>query len=224
MRSHYWTCSKFADWVRGTKKPSSATLEGWDEFEAETSAAHPFRYWLATTALDFIQDVVFYIPDKCFDIRCYCRNRFIQRVHLIDTKLTPGTWQDTDRRILHGVMEALVFYVEVDCAAWTKEKKTLREKGLEHLNWEITLTDEDYKEEGVETQPTDQAKRAMEVKELYLWWKDVRPDRLEPYDFVDEEADGLDRYKVCQRMEDEQEAEDTAMLIRVIKARHGMWT
>ena len=223
MRFYFWTSSKFADWVRGTKYPYSAGFDEWDDIRDKARAAHPIRYWLAETLLDWIQDVVYYIPDKCHSIRCYCRNRFINRVHLIDTKLPPGTWQDTDTRILYGVMEALVFYVEVDCAAWIK-KGTPREKGLEHLDWEITLTHDDGVEDGLTGKPTHQAETAMEVMELYLWWLDIRPNRPDPYDFVDEGAEGLEKYKEYTRMEVEQEEEDEANLIRVIKARGGMWT
>ncbi len=223
MRSHYWTCSKFADWLRGTKYPFSAGFDDWDDIHEEARSAHPFRYWLAETGLRWVQDVVFYIPDTWESIGHYCRNRFIQRVHLIDTKWPPGHWMDTDERILRGVMEALVFYVEIDCGAWGT-KKDPREAGLEHLDWEAGLVHEDWVDDDLVGTPTDQAERAMEVKSLYLWWKDERPARLDPYDFVDEEAEGLERYKECIRMEEEQQEEDDNNLIRVIKARHGMWT
>ena len=224
MRSHYWTCSKFANWLRGTKKPASATFHGWDLFEASASASHPFRYWLATTLLDKLQDIVFYIPDKWDDLCCYCRNRFIQRVHLIDTKLPPGQWMDTDTRLLHGVMEALVFYVEVDCAAWTKEKMTEGEKGLKHLDWEIDLVHEEWVADELIGMPTDQALAAAAVKRLYIWWTVIRPARVDPYDFVDEESEGLERYKLCTTIENFFEAEDEEMMMNVIRYRRGMWT
>ncbi len=226
MRTYYWGCSKFANWLRGTTYPPSATFKGWDEIHEEAKVAHPFRFWLADTLLDSIQNVIHYIPDKWDNLCCYLRNRVINRTHLLDTKLPPGQWQDTDTRILYGVMEALAYYVEVDCAAWTK-KGTPREKGLKHLDWEITLTyDEDWMDEVIRGEPTDQAKSAMEVKELYLWWKDVRPNRPDPYDFIDEDIPNTDkdRFKEYTRMEQEYQDQDDAMLIRVIKARHGMWT
>ena len=38
MRNHYWTCSKFADWLRGTTKGGAKTSEGWDEWEKRAKA------------------------------------------------------------------------------------------------------------------------------------------------------------------------------------------
>ena len=47
MRNHYWTCSKFADWIRGTTKGGAKTSEGWDEWETRAKSAYPVRWWLA---------------------------------------------------------------------------------------------------------------------------------------------------------------------------------
>jgi hypothetical protein len=124
--------------------------------------------------------------------------------------------------------------------------------GLDHLDWAMTLTiGSDW---GVEEndpnfgKPTGQAERAKEIKELYTWWTVTYRNRPDPY-----EASGWSEYcekarelnngklfgskktpeleemsnkthKLLQEIEASYEAEDEAMMIRLIKARHGLWT
>jgi hypothetical protein len=58
--SNYWSCSKFADRIRGTAKPHALGLDEWDEWTEAAKKAHPFRYWLADTALNKLQDIVYF--------------------------------------------------------------------------------------------------------------------------------------------------------------------
>jgi len=171
----------------------------------------------------------------------YLRHRFIKRMHLIDTKLTKGQWWDFDARLLHGCMEGLVEFVEVECAHMAnvfekKENKTHgtpREIGLHHLDWEIGLGDDNK----------SQSETAKEVKEIYLWWKDERPKRIDPWG-VDGELEALDtkyglalsgqppavcelysaEYKKIGIQEEECGEEDDHMLIRLMKIRRNLWT
>ena len=64
MRNHYWSSSKFADWLRGTASPTAETSKGWREWTARAKQAHPVRYWLADDGLNYLQNFIFYIPDK----------------------------------------------------------------------------------------------------------------------------------------------------------------
>jgi len=50
QRSNYWSCSKFADWVRGKPKLSAGTSDQWHEWENEAKRYHPVRYWIAEEA------------------------------------------------------------------------------------------------------------------------------------------------------------------------------
>ena len=52
MRNHYWTCSKFADWLRGSPKGGAKTSGEWRKWEIEAKSAHPIRWWLAEEGLD----------------------------------------------------------------------------------------------------------------------------------------------------------------------------
>ena len=77
---NYWTCSKFADWLRGTPKLGAGTSDEWDEWR-EKAKAKTFRYWLAEEGLDILQNIVMFIPDKIHAVKYYINNRWITRTH-----------------------------------------------------------------------------------------------------------------------------------------------
>ena len=209
MRSHYWTCSKFADWLRGTTKLKCGTSEEWHEWEDRAKAAYPVRWWLAEEGLDHLQKFVYYIPDKLNDIRYYINNRWITRSHALTAHprdIKPGQWQDVGNRFLPCLFNELVDFVEIEQAwhhcIWSDEAKTkfdvpwyrkgwlrLRtwrcpEAGMEYLRWAETLTNEEFLEEGEKhkAEPTYQAKAAKEIIELYTWWTVTYPNRPDPYE------------------------------------------
>jgi len=205
---NYWTCSKFADWLRGTPKLKWGTGDEWKDWKTKARAAHPIRWWLAEEGLDHIQDVVMYIPEKIRSVRYYINNRFITRSNCLvahPRDIAPGTWRDVGDRLLPCLFNSLVDFVEVETAwmmvVWdeeaSKKYKTSwlrrqgwctwrsRDAGLAHLDWAAGLT---HNEEWVDkdspnySKPTPQALQAMEIKALYLWWTEVYPNRPEPYD------------------------------------------
>ena len=209
MRSHYWTCSKFADWLRGTPKLKCGTSEEWDAWYASSAKSHPIRYWIAEEGLDHLQKFVYYIPDRLNDIRYYINNRWITRSHALTAHprdIAPGTWRDVGNRFLPCLFNELVDFVEIEQAwhhcIWSDDAKTkfnvpwyrkgwlrLRtwrcpEAGMEYLRWAETLTNEEFLEEGEKhkAEPTYQAKAAKEIIELYTWWTVTYRNRPDPYD------------------------------------------
>ena len=211
MRTHYWSCTKFADWLRGTPKPDAETGPGWVDWRREAKTAHPVRYWLAEEALDGVQRAIYFIPDRLYDVKYYINNRFVSRTHGLTAHprdIRPGTWCDVGNRFLPCLFNELVDFVEVELA-WknvafdraAREKfkppfwawgwfrwRTWRspEAGLDHIAWEKALVyDETW---GVEPgseqygQPTHQSQRAAEVEALYRWWTEVYPNRPDPHD------------------------------------------
>lgn len=190
-RPDYWTCSKFAAWIRDksgvTDKPKAATAQGWKVWHKENKAK--FGYWLAEEGLDILQDIWMFIPDVYHNVSVYIRNRFIDKPHLLDTKLERGKWHEFDSRLIHGMFEALVDFVEDEKAAmqrWSsgeKFKLPNAEKGIEYLKWEMTLAEEKPDDPDHYPMP-DQAARAKETLDLYNWWKYTRPLRKEPGDEV----------------------------------------
>ena len=222
QHSNYWSCSPFADWVRGTKKLSAGTAEEWDNWTTQAQMKHNFRYWLAEEGLSHLQDFVTWPVRKIYDIKYYINNRWVSRTHSLTAHprdIKPGQWQDVGNRFLPCLFNELVDFVEIETAwshiAWGDREarakydppfyasgwwrwRTWRcpQAGLDHLDWAMALTmGSDW---GIEEgdpkhgQPTPQAVNAREIKELYTWWKEVYPNRPDAHD-----ASGWSEY--CER-------------------------
>ena len=209
MRNHYWTIGKFADWLRGTPKLKCGTSEEWDDWEVRAKSAHPTRWWIAEEGLDYLQNVVYYIPDRLNDVRYYINNRWVSRSHSLTAHprdIKPGNWCDVGNRFLPCLFNELVDFVEIEQAwhhcMWNDDAKkefevpwwrkgwlrwrTWRspEAGMAYLTWASTLTNEEFLEEGEKhkAEPTYQAKAAKEIIELYTWWTTTYRNRPDPYD------------------------------------------
>jgi hypothetical protein len=210
QRTHYWSCSKFADWLRGTAKPKSATVEDWGAWRRAATQSHRIRYWLAEEVLDEIQNFLWYPLDKVYDLKYYINNRWVTRTHQLTANarhIKPGTWRDVGDRFMPCLFNELVNYVEVELAwwqiAWDKEARAkyrspfwasgwfrwrtwrCREAGLDNLDWQSNLRwTED--EVGPDSENlgklTNQAIRAQEILALYRWWTEVYPNRPDPHD------------------------------------------
>jgi hypothetical protein len=273
MRSHYWSCTKFADWLRGTPKINSGTTEQWYDWE-KIAQKKKIRYWLAEKGLDYLQNFLNWPRNRIQGFCRYIDNRWISRSHALTSNLKRGHWYEFETRLLHSAFDELVNFVEVE-QAWLyvicseEEGKKYRtsvfrrlflmrlwrcpDAGLSYLEWAAGLTyDEDWydREDPRFGQPTTQALAAKETFTLYHWWKELRPNRPDPMD-----ASGLSEYykkkrdhddsflfdfnkdeseedkqnfcrmsDSCHKMEQEQEDEDTAMLVRLVKLRKHLWT
>jgi hypothetical protein len=209
MRSHYWSCSKFADWIRGTKKLSAGTSEEWHEWNTAAKMKHSFRYCLAEEGLDYLQKIVYYIPDKLNDTRYYINNRFVSCSHSLTAHprdIKPGQWQDVGNRFLPCLFNELVDFVEIEQAwhycMWNNEEckkfnvpwwrsgwlrwRTWRcpEAGLAYLNWASTLTNEEFLDDDKKSEavPTYQADSAKEIIKLYTWWTVTYRNRPDAYE------------------------------------------
>jgi hypothetical protein len=279
MRNHYWTCSKFADWIRGTAKLKAGTSEQWDEWTTAAQMKHNFRYWLAEEGLDYLQKIVFWPTDKLYAIKYYINNRFVTRTHALTAHardIKPGEWRDVGNRFLPCLFNELQDFVEIELAwshiAWSNKEdrekyaapfwatgwfrwRTWRcpQAGLDNLDWQRALrwkedeVGKDFKGLG---QLTPQAVKAQELLELYKWWTEVYHNRPDPHDASGWSAyceasrlanggkfnwSGRDKtpelkkmsttaHKQLRKIEAAYEKEDTDMMIRLIKVRHGLWT
>ncbi len=204
---NYWTCSKFADWIRGTTKLKCGTGKEWSEWEKAAKAKYPIRWWIAEEGLDHLQDVWCWIPERLNDVRYYINNRWVTRTHALTAHpqdIKPGTWCDVGNRFLPCLFNELVDFVEIEQAwhhcMWDEESRkkyrtpwwrkgwlrlrTWRcpEAGIAYLEWAKTLTNKDFIQEGEKEEPSYQAKAAKEILELYTWWKEIYPKRPDPYD------------------------------------------
>ena len=212
QHANYWSCTPFADWIRGTKKLGAGTAEEWDDWTTAAQMKHNFRYWLAEEGLSYLQDFVTWPVRKIYDVKYYINNRWVTRTHSLTAHardIKPGAWCDVGNRFLPCLFNELVDFVEIESAwshiAWGSKEDLAKYKppfwasgwwrwrtwrcpqaGIDHLDWAMTLVMDDNM--GVEKdspnfgKPTGQAERAKELKELYIWWTVTYRARPDPYD------------------------------------------
>ena len=280
MRSNYWSCSPFANIIRGAPKPGALSAEGWGHWKRKAKIARPFRFWLAETGLDSIQSFINFPTDCLYAIKYYINNRWVSRTHSLTAHprdICPGNWCDVGSRFLPCLFNELVDFVEIEQAwshiAWGEKADRAKynapfwatgwfrwrvwrspQAGLDHLNWAMSLKlDDDWVEKDNPDygKPTSQAIRAQEIKELYTWWTVTYRNRPDAYDEsgwtkyceatrAENGGDlwgslGADKTPELKEMSNRShtlleeikaayEAEDTEMLIRLIKIRDGLWT
>jgi hypothetical protein len=206
-------------------KPHAATSEQWQSWKANAKAANKTMFWIVEELLDSAQSA-FFLPHNAYkSVKIYIRNRFISKTHVLQTKLSPGLWHEVDTRILHGLFETLVNFVEVEKASmqrttnyFNKESSkgfTSKELGLQYLAWETSLLNEDGSK-------TFQAIAAEETIRLYTWWTEKRLKRKDPYAYkVDYNIQDI---IASSKLEELEEQEDTDNLIALIKIRTSLWT
>lgn len=113
--------------------------------------------------------------------------------------------------------------------------------GIEHFEWASTLDDPNLP---LHKRAVGQAEDAREILALYYWWTRDRPARVEiehgsysdqgfgilgalDSDFDQNAADYIEYKKSITEAIDQEQAwyeEDTAMLVRLMKIRRGLWT
>jgi hypothetical protein len=235
-RINYWSCSNFANLIRGEEKPHALPWDEWQIWRQESAKKHPYRYWVAEEGLDFLQNIVNFPLDVYHTVEIYVRNRFVDKLHYLKTGLPAGEYYDLDHRILHGIFNELIIFVESELAHTMKAypernykfvKGRCKQAGLDHLNWASQLImnedyginpdDEDY------GKPTHQAIIAKKVYELYTWWLN-RDNRIDPHTLYTKEKDGKFYYRKIAEMEDAYDSEDTDMLVELVKIRGSLWT
>lgn len=203
MKSNYWSCSKFADRIRGIPKLEAGTAEEWAAWK-KAAKQKKFRYWLAEEGLDHLQSLICWPSNRIRDLRFYIQNRWVSKSHALTSTLKRGHWYDFDTRLLHAVFDELINFVEIELAwayvVFSKEERqkyktpwyrTLcrigswrrPEAGMAYLKWASELkVDEEWiaKSDPRFGQPTQQALAAQEIFALYQWWKKERPSRPDP--------------------------------------------
>jgi len=229
---------KIKDWF-DMYPPPAAEMGEWDKINAQNKIDYPIRYWIENT---LIPNCWWPITRRWDKIISYIRFGIFEKHHLIDTKL-PKDYQEVDTRLLHGMFSLLVDFVEVEKAwmeaifnenykrPWWKLDSRFRERemGLKYLDWEITLINDEHS--------NLQGENAKKIKELYLWWVDVRTARIDPYDLMDDlpkkslEAKIYDNdperdkvYDQINKLETDYFNEDTAMMEKLISVRGSLWT
>lgn len=235
----YWSCSKFADWLRGTDKPHAETSEGWYTWRKAAKKTHPIRFWIVEEGLDYIQNFITWPIRKIYDVKYYINNRYVTRTHCLTAHsrdIPRGQWRDVGNRFLPCLFGELVDFVEVELAWWhiawddgdAKKKynapfyatgwfrwRTWRspQAGLDNLDWQRKLVfGEDWgvkPEDETFGKPTQQANKAQEILDLYTWWTVERPKRVDPHD-----ASGWSAYCDERREEKDEDGESIGLFGR----------
>jgi len=172
--------------------------------------------------MEFLSNIYYAVCRFKDDIYSWYRCRFIHQRHIIKVA-KPLHWYDSDFRILYGMMQVLVDFIE-------------EEKPQENINW-------DWCEE--------HARIRDEFMFIYAWWKN-HPNRLQEIDDVTskwsesvgpmkfkksnikdgyyefnsdphtEEQEVL--FKRIAELESKLHDEETEMLTKLIKIRSYLWT
>lgn len=181
-------------------KPIAATAQEWEQWTAQSKANKPIAWFLNETVPNYFNKVCKVVRSPFNNLVWWFRYRIFDRYHVIKTGLKPD-YYDTDTRMLYGMFNLLVDYVEIEKAWmmvvfdddrryqynvpwWSLNPtrfKSFRnaQAGLDHLAWETTLDDPNLPEH---ERSKSQAHHAREVLFLYNWWKTVRPNRPDPHD------------------------------------------
>ncbi|CAB4141325.1 hypothetical protein UFOVP410_164 [uncultured Caudovirales phage] len=185
-----------------------------------------------------------YYFTKCVD---WISFRTFKKHNQLKIRTLKPTYWDKDTIMLHAVMQLVVDYVEIELAALEIDYKNLtlkqklyknlpwflrsselirsRELGLQHIQFIKSFNDKYYSEEDIHK---TQIKHMEILEKVYLWWKDVYPNRLDPDDaagfkfslnYFDEE-----KAKDAIRIESEYYEEENKMLKLIIDIRQSLWT
>lgn len=253
----------------GFECPTALTSEGWEDYHVKYKREHPVMYFVFDVVIDGIELYVYrYVTNPWSEFWYGLRQRFICRPTEVNIQdLSKYRYHDPSTILLHANFQVLVDFVEWEVGIFSRPKwyknfraipilgyfmPTLREpeEGLKHLDWESKLVyDEDWgteKDSENYGKLTPQAVAASEKRDLYLWWKNARPMRIDAMD-----ASGLSKYyddgrlagrkmfgkktpeedaawkllhDECSRIEKMYEDEDENNLIRLIKIRQSLWT
>jgi hypothetical protein len=176
--------------------PTDPDDETWEDWDVRAKREKPVAYFLTETLPDWIDNVDKFLFDWYRNLRYWFRNRFVSRLHYLDTGLERGKYYDLDTRILHGLFNELKKFVEGELAwascRWDEEafKKykvpfyrrwlgwTSREAGLDHLKWAMNLkygeNDGVTSEHELYGKSTYQADNARKQWILYHWWENYQ--------------------------------------------------
>lgn len=254
IRHPYWSNTKFAGWLRKKVRPDVTALKEWEKasqikkwlfWVAEDGLDYLQNviYWPS----DILQHIRWYVSNRwVYKTHALTSNLKRGKFHEFDARLLHALF---DELVIFVEIEKAwdyVFWIEEEpkmhrrpwyCKFPGVRLPRIPEAGLSYLQWASKLKSDSG-------EPTHQAYAAQEMIILYKWWKEERPKRPHPGDtsgwteycanknslscfFNSDELEKKKRSEIseiCDKMEKEQEDEDTEILIRLIKIRYSLWT
>ena len=225
---------------KGVAHDVARSSQDWYEFRVYHKKNNPIRYFLTN---EFASIFIWPVTMRWERASAWVRYRTYDKYHIVNTGMKPG-YVDVTERMLHINFNMLKDFVEIEKAhiwEWSGNSK-MEQPGVSYLAWEMGL------EWG---QDNGQAENAREIYELYDWWTNQRPYRIEDniedwdaYRKLSEEiygeSDGffmredLDTSELkflrktwlnnSSTIERNNLMEDERMLIRLMKIRSALWT
>ena len=147
----------------------------------------------------------------------YIKNCIWRKHHLIRTGLPRGQWYDTDTRMLYGMMNLLVEFID-------------KEKPFEHIDWDYDDFHKGIRDEflAIRAWWDNYQKRCEEIEQALTAWHDERfKDAGDKWlermnESSTPEAERLS--EIHNEMEEKLKEEETDMLIRLVKIKECLWT
>lgn len=252
-------------------RPKVASAEQWVEIHKIEKSKH-IRNLLVNTVPQWFSVKKRQINDIKYWV--LYRTKSAHKYHLIDTGLKPN-YYEIDTRMLHGMFNLLKNFCEYESAhhdwMWSDYSKKIdaekqglvynktpfvpgKQAALETLQWrkQLVYTADELCDEQKHMigKPTPHAITSTEIETLYLWWVDVRPNRVDPFEAYpdplfeqkleksksegimtflcagteQEELEQKQRYEKIDALQKQYECEDDEMLTRLIKIRKTLWT
>jgi hypothetical protein len=232
---------------KGVAHDVARSSEDWNYFRKYHKANNPIRYFLHH---EFESMFIWPWSMPLRRAKEWVEYRTTRRYHIIKTGMAPG-YSDISEKMLHVNFNMLKNFVEKEKShmyMFLTEHPVAKkgaDAGVAYLLWEMGL------EEGGWSGNKSQSENAREVYELYNWWTNERPYRLEDahvewgeYQSLSEhiygKSDGffmredkdtpdlIERRRIWLDTANEIEAsnlkEDEDMLIRLMEVRNSLWT
>ena len=227
---------------KGNASDMSRSGEDWAVWKNEMKEKYPIRYFLTN---EFEAMFVWPITMRVQRVQEWVRYRTTRRYHIVSTGMKPG-YSDVTEKMLHVNFNMLKDFVEIEKAHmwdWSGEQPKMEQPGVSHLIWEIGLDADN----SINNQ---QSANALEQYELYNWWTNIRPFRVDSFETPEHNAYwklrndiyGSDCFfckdkdtpelkkaqkianKLTDKLEKQYSKEDEDNLIRLMKIRQSLWT
>lgn len=216
MATRHYSSSKLVDWIRERvfkfEKPAALPMADWGKWRKDTKKAYPVGWFVTETFPDLLEKIPEHSIDYVNEVRYFISN-WRGGTHRLDSTLSVGKWHEYSERMLYSCFDSFVDHIEIDEAyshiAWRNKDEMVKyhvpwyaksrwfrwgqkwrcpQAGIDHLKWEMTLDIPDPNDPNWLASP-HQAQSAREKMELYIWWKNVRPLRGDPW-----KASGFDEF------------------------------
>jgi len=154
------------------------------------------------------------------DFKYWLKNTFVRKHHIIKTKLPMGQWYDTDTRMLYGMMNLFIEFLE-------------KEEPFETIDYDSNEYWKKVKEDilVVKAWWENYDNRLKEIEEALDAWHDVQFVNCKDCsnDWIDRlnQEDTPEIKELFERhteLEDKLDKEEDEMLKKLVDLRHFLWT